>query len=507
MTPVAQKPEKYTLAENPSRSSHTGHWRTFTPVREPKLAPCERACPCGSPIPDWLSAVKRENWEKAWQIMRLTNPFPAITGRVCYRYCQDNCYRQQLDEGVAISQIEQEIGDRRHNLNLPPLRRRVSGKVAIVGSGPAGLSCAYYLRQQGVQVTIYERAAVPGGMLALAIPEYRLPRRILDRELELLAAGGLRFRLNCRLDRQEITGLLSTGYQAVFLAAGAPQSLLPDISGLDLGGVWTALDFLEEANLGRKPELQDPVIVIGGGNTALDVARMALRQEGISEVTVIYRGKRGKMKAQPSAVAAAEQEGIKFIFDTCPETAWGNKRVESIVCVSTGRGPAEASVRYRCRTLILATGQQRDNNLHGLWEQDRPMFVGGDQLTGPSSVPAAIAGGRKGAQEIFDFLQGDSPRQSPPGKKEIAFSDLHLKTWPGYFTHDKYDNPVQEAGRCIGCGNCNGCGICSLFCPDVAVFWDGEKYSVDLDYCKGCGICAQECPSGVLEMEGVQGAC
>lgn len=507
MTPVVQQYIKYSRAVNSSRSNNTGHWRIFTPYHEPKLSPCQNSCPCGSQIPAWLAAVKQEQWEKAWQIMQQTNPFPAITGQVCYRYCQDSCYRQQVDEAVAIPQIEQEIGSWCHNRPLPPLRQGSFGKVAIVGSGPAGLSCAYYLRQQGVQVTIYDRAAVPGGMLALAIPPYRLPRWILDRELEMLARDGVQFRLNHRLDPQAIIGQLLAEYQAVFLATGTPESRLPGIPGLELAGVWTALNFLEEANQGKKVKVADPVIVIGGGNTALDAARVALRREGISEVTVVYRRKRADMKAHPAGIEAAEQEGVKFKFDTYPEAVCGSGKVERIVCSPADRGLLVASGpgQYRCGTLILATGLQPDESLAGLCRQDKPLFAGGDQLTGPSSVPAAIAGGRRGAEEIIAFLQGENPGPSPQEKKEIGFSDLHLNTWPGLFPQAKCDHPLQEAGRCLGCGSCSSCGVCALFCPDVAVSWDGEQYSVNLDYCKGCGICVQECPSGVLEMRGVEG--
>ncbi len=504
--PELQKPlPVYSCAVKSSHGNHTGHWRAFTPYREAKLSPCQESCPCGSEIPAWLAAVKQEQWEKAWLIMKKTNPFPAITGQVCYRYCRENCFRGQLDQPVAIAGIEQEIGNWHHrHFSLPP-KPASDCKVAIVGSGPAGLSCAYYLRQQGLQVTIYERATVPGGMLALTIPSYRFPRWILDRELEALTRDGVEFRLNCRLDPEAITGQLLAEYQAVFLATGASGSRFPEISGLDLEGVWTALDFLEKINLGKRVELTDPVIVIGGGNTALDAARMALRQGGISEVTVVYHRKRADMAAHFTEIEAAEEEGVAFIFDTELEAVCGGEKVEQVVFSPVDKGAFRASFsgRRRCGTLIMATGQQPDKKLTGLCKQNRSLFAGGDQLTGPSSIPAAIADGRRGAGKILEFLLGKEPEPRHLPKNRTLFSDLHHNTWPVFSPQPRFDHPVQEAGRCLGCGNCNYCGACALFCPEVAVFRDEEEYVVNLDYCKGCGICAQVCPSGVLEMRGV----
>ncbi|HHX86557.1 MAG TPA: FAD-dependent oxidoreductase [Firmicutes bacterium] len=504
MTQVVQKSIKYSRAVNSSRSNNTGHWRIFTPYQDLKLSPCQNSCPCSSHIPEWLAAIKQEQWEKAWQIIQQTNPFPAITGQVCYHYCQDSCYRGQVDQAVAIKDIELEVGSWRHSRSLPPSRQVNKGRVAIVGSGPAGLSSAYYLRRRGIQVTIYDRAPVPGGALALAIPPYRFSRRILEIELEALARDGVRFKLNCELDQREISEL-TREYQAVFLATGASTVRLPDIPGLELGGVWTALDFLEEANLGENTEIADPVIVIGGGNTALDAARMALRQDGITEATVIYRRRHSDMKAYPAEIAAAEQEGVKFIFNTFLEAVCGTGKVDRVLCspAESGGGGQEL---YRCGSLILATGQQPDESLAGLCIQDKALFAGGDLLTGPSSVPAAIDGGRRGAEAIISYLEGGKPEPFNPEKQVIAFSDLQFHSLPGFLARPVDDQLAQEAGRCLGCGSCINCGVCFIYCPDVAVFRDGEQYSINLDYCKGCGICAQECPTGVLEMRGVEGA-
>jgi NADPH-dependent glutamate synthase beta subunit-like oxidoreductase/Pyruvate/2-oxoacid:ferredoxin oxidoreductase delta subunit len=510
---VGQAEVEYARGEKPSLANKTGDWRFLAPARVKGRSPCFEACFLESDIPEWLEAVKRGRWDEAWRITRRKNPFPAITGYVCFHPCMESCNRQYLDEGIEIQAVERAVGLwRLEHYRKPPAPRPQRGHVAVAGSGPAGMSCAYYLNREGFRVTVIERAAAAGGLLALGIPDYRLPRAILSRELQILADEGIEFVTGCALGLDVGLEQLLEENDAVFLATGAAQARTPVLPGAELPGVWSALEFLSRVNRGQRVDLAGPVVVVGGGNAAVDAARMALRQEGVRRVSVAYRRSREEMPASRDEVKAAEAEGVRFLFNVVPRAVQGEcGKPEAVLLDRTATAAGKVNVlsgaplEIPCGSLIFAVGQEPDFSVFGRLERHYPVFAGGDLVSGPATVTEAIRAGRIAAAAITARLNGSAgidsaaPAAAP---RLVTFADLHLASLPAKQLNRRQGEPVEEAGRCLGCGTCNSCGACALFCPDVAVLWDDEQYSFNLDYCKGCGICARECPARVLVMEG-----
>ncbi len=494
----------------PSRANKTGDWRLLTPVPAGRSSPCREGCLLDGEIPLWLEAVRGGRWAEAWEIMRRMNPFPAITGYVCFHPCTDECNRRQLDQEINIPAVERAVGLWRHQNYRPEAKpHAVRGRVAVVGSGPAGLSCAYYLNGEGYRVTILEQAPAAGGLLTFGIPHYRLPREILHRELEILQESGINLVLNCSLGRDVNPAQLYEEYDQVFLATGAGVSRIPSLAGADLSGVWNALDFLSRINIDRTVPIKGPVAVVGGGNAAVDAARSALRLKGISRVTILYRRGKEEMPADPHEVEAAAAEGVEFVFNVTPREITGRESVEK-VSLNRSRTLGEELVidpdnfsSHKCNTLIFAVGQEPDLSVFGQLPQRHAIFAGGDLISGPATVPEAIKAGRMAAAAIAAHLEGKTyADERPPSGKAVKFEELHLTSGAGSLPGGRRENPAEEAERCLGCGTCNACGNCYLFCPDVAVLVEQGQYTFDLDFCKGCGICARECPARALIMEG-----
>ena len=504
----------YSRGATPGTAAKTGDWRFLTPRRVYRPSPCRLACPLDSEIPAWLEAVKRERFDEAWRILRRSNPFPAITGSVCFHPCMESCNRGELDEGIAIREVERAVGEWRQSRYRPPAALPATrSRVAVVGSGPAGLSCAYYLSRAGIGVTVFERAPVLGGLLALGIPEYRLPRSLLARELEILKSEGIHFETGAAVGAALPLDRLNREYDLIFLAAGAQKEQPLTIAGAGGAGVLSAYDFLRRVNLGERVHLVEPVLVVGGGNAAIDAARVALLREGISRVSLIYRRSRAEMPASAGEVEAAEREGVRLHFNLSPQALLREEgrpaeaffepaeTVEGAVKILPG--PPRS---FACGTLIYALGQQPRWAPLGPLSENLTLFAGGDFVSGPATVPAAIGAGRLAAAAMVERMKGPLPlerMQSLNGEAQaVTFAELNLAAPPNARLTRRLSDPAAEAGRCLGCGTCSSCGLCALYCPDLAMEWRQERYDVNLDYCKGCGLCARECPARVLVMEG-----
>ena len=292
----------------------TGSWRYVRPIYVESVPPCQAGCPTGENVEGWIKLLARKKYIEAVDLIRLENPFPSITGRVCFHPCENRCNRSHMGGAVSINMLEQFVADQ--GMDIPPAAPfGVEGglHVAVVGSGPAGLAAAYHLTRLGHRVEIFEKAEKTGGMLRYGIPSYRLPRAVLDREIERLTAMGITIHTNETRD----IDTLAVDFDRVVLAVGAQASRSLGIVGEDLDGVMHGLDFLRRANTGKLTEVPKKVAVIGGGNTAMDCARVALRL-GAEDVTVYYRRTRAQMPAFNEEIEAAAQEGVKFIFLRSP---------------------------------------------------------------------------------------------------------------------------------------------------------------------------------------------
>ncbi|MCP2604806.1 NAD(P)-binding protein [Candidatus Aminicenantes bacterium AH-873-B07] len=519
----------------------TGSWRTFRPVHRNKLPPCNKACPTGENIQEYIYLVLEKKYEEAYKEIKKDNPIPSITGRVCPHPCEVECNRGKFDEPIAIHHIERFLGDfgleLKDEWNIKEKRERI----AIIGSGPAGLACAYHLRKKGYKVKIFEAENQIGGMLRIGIPDYRLPKNILDKEIRKLEEMGIEMENGVRINYPPD---LLKEYDSIFVATGAHISRKMGVTGEDLNGVISGLEFLKNLNLGGKVKIGKKVAVIGGGNTAIDAARCAMRLG--AEVKILYRRSRNEMPAIESEVEEAEKEGIKIEFLTAPVRIIGeNHRVSRLECIRMELGEPDESGRRRpipikgsefilnFDTIISAIGEKVDlhpfKNIEttswgvkidefGRTSQEK-IFAGGDCVTGPSTVVKALEAGKRAAITIDCFLRG---KPLPDFKKEesVSFENINLdyfekerrieplkidlqrrkKTFEEVWNSYKVETLVKEAKRCFSCGVCNKCDNCWVFCPDISIIRNKE-YSVNYDYCKGCGICARECPRYVITME------
>ncbi len=407
------------------------------------LAPCLSACPAGVHVPGFVALVGEGRYAEALQLHRERNPFAAVCARVCFHTCEDHCRRSTLDEAVAIRSIKRFMVDQEVTIVKPEVRQNEANaarKVAIVGAGPAGLTCAYFLARLGYKPVIFEAEARPGGMLVQAIPAYRLPRETLAREIRMIESLGVEIQTLRRLGRDfTLPDLRQEGYEAVFLAVGAPEGLNLAIPGHEAKGVVDSLDFLRQYNIRGSVPVGKNVVVIGGGNAAIDAARTALRL-GAQKVTVVYRRTREQMPAYVEEIEEAQQEGIELRTLVAPEEfVVRDGRVTGLVCRQMTLGEFDRSGRRRaeaddeqaletipCDQAILAVGQRLDARnvlgdlevpLAGGWLQADPvtgqtaipwLFAGGDAVSGPSSVVAAIGAGERAAVGMDALLTGET---------------------------------------------------------------------------------------------------
>lgn len=533
-------PFAITLLPGSSLANQTGAWRSERPVYRDLMPPCNDACPAGENVQGWLHLAQEGRYEQAWRALMADNPFPAVMGRVCYHPCQRGCNRAELDQEVGINAVERFLGDQaiRHGWRVP-LTAAPSGKrVLVVGAGPSGLSAAYHLRRRGHEVVVCDGSDAPGGMMRYGIPTYRLPREVLDAEIDRITAMGVRLQLGHPVT--DLAGVLSEeGFDAVFLAIGAQLSKRAYIPAGESARLLDALHVLHDVAAGSVPQLGRRVVVYGGGNTAMDTARSA-RRLGATDALVVYRRTREKMPAHDIEIAEALEEGIQIRWlSTIVAAGAGTITVEKMVLDETGfPQPTGALEQLDADTVILAVGQDVDRSLvdtiPGIEVDDGVIqvgpdlmtghpgiFAGGDMIPAERTVTTAIGHGKKAARHIDAWLRGT--RYQPPRRPELATFEA-LNTW--YYPDaaattrprldparrmSTFDEVVQglseqealhEARRCLSCGNCFACDNCYAMCPDNAIvkLGPGNRFAIDLDYCKGCGICAAECPAGAITM-------
>lgn len=400
-------------------------------------APCQNACPVELDIPGYIAFIKEGRFEEAYRLIRQRLPFPSICGRVCNHPCEARCVRSQLDDPLASMQLKRFVTDYAltHGIEyVPKVKDTKKEKVAIIGAGPAGLAAAYDLAKEGYGVIVFEALPVAGGLLTVGVPEYRLPKEIVQNEINDVKRLGVDIKLNTRI--KDATELLKQGYQAVFIATGAHKGARMGIPGEDLNGVYDAIEFLKEVNLGNEIRVGKKVIIIGGGNSTIDSARVALRK-GAEEVHILYRREKKDMPAIPDEIVGAEEEeGISFDFLTVPTKILSeNGRVAGVECVrmelkefdKSGRNvpyPIEGSeYTMPADMVIVAIGQRTDPPIgeHSAVECKRGwivvdprtlrttmdgVFAGGEAVTGSGTVIGAIAAGQRAAFSIKRYLEG-----------------------------------------------------------------------------------------------------
>lgn len=534
-----EKPFAITLDVESSLANHTGSWRVERPQYVNLMPPCNNACPAGENIQNWLYVAEDGSYEAAWRSLIIENPFPAIMGRVCYHPCQTACNRAQLDEAVGINSVERFLGDLaiEKGWNIPVTAQPTGFHVLIIGSGPAGLSAAYHLRRLGHEVTVREAASALGGMMRWGIPKYRLPREILDAEIKRISDMGVMFELNTRVDDVQVA--LKEGFNAIFLAVGAHIGKRAYIPAGEAAHILDAINVLHDVEDGQAPMLGRKVVVYGGGNTAIDVARTAKRL-GAEESIIVYRRTREKAPANDTEIKEALEEGVLIKWlSTIKHAEVGKLKVEKMVLDEKGfPQPTGEFEELEADSLVLALGQESDLSLlkdvpnleveDGVVKVNAMMmtghagvFAGGDMVPAERTVTTGVGHGKKAARNIDAWLR--SVEYVGHDKHQIVeFKDLN----PWYYSDaphavrprlegarraSTFDEVVQgldestalyEARRCMSCGNCFECDNCFGVCPDNAVIklGPGSGFEINLDYCKGCGICVSECPSGSIVM-------
>ena len=536
-----EKPFAITLEIKSSLANKTGAWRTERPLYLDRLPPCNHACPAGENIQGWLFHAESGDYESAWRTLTQDNPLAAIMGRVCYHPCEGACNRGKLDESVGINSIERFLGDeaRKRDWRFEAPATESGKRVLVVGAGPSGLSAAYHLRKAGHRVTIVDAGPAAGGMMRFGIPKYRLPRDVLDAEVQRILDMGVELELNTK-----VTNILDTmklgKFDAAFLAVGAHLAKRAFIPAGSAARMLDAVAVLRSMEGEEKPMLGRRVVVYGGGNTALDVARTAKRL-GATESIIVYRRTREKMPAHDFEVEEALEEGvmIKWLSTIRNMADEGTITVEKMALDEKGfPQPTGELETLEADSLVLALGQDVDLSLldgvPGLVVKDgvvqvapnmmtghAGIFAGGDMVPSERTVTVGVGHGKKAARHIDAWLSG--AQYVPPLKHEIASFEM-LNPW--YFsdaskivrpqlegarrasTFDEVvgglteENALFEARRCLSCGNCFECDNCYGVCPDNAVIklGPGKRFLFNFDYCKGCGICVSECPCGAIKM-------
>ncbi|HTQ01530.1 MAG TPA: NAD(P)-binding protein [Casimicrobiaceae bacterium] len=536
-----EKPFAITLNVGSSLANKTGAWRTNRPVYVDRLPPCNHACPAGENIQGWLFHAESGEYEAAWHALTADNPMPAVMGRVCYHPCEGACNRGTLDEAVGINSVERFLGDEaiKRGWRFKPVEQASGKRVLVVGAGPSGLSAAYHLRRMGHGVRIVEAGPVAGGMMRFGIPKYRLPRDVLDAEVDRILGLGVELVLNAKVSNIQ-QSMQEGGFDAAFLAVGAHLAKRAYIPAGAAAHMIDAVSVLRSMEGAEKPMLGRRVVVYGGGNTALDVARTAKRL-GASEAIIVYRRTREKMPAHDFELEEALQEGvlIKWLSTIRHMSDEGTLTVEKMKLDEKGFPQPTGEVEtLESDSLVLALGQDVDLSLlegvPGLTVKDgvvevgtnmmtgaAGIFAGGDMVPSERTVTVAIGHGKKAARHIDAWLRGG--KYEPAPKHVVATFDK-LNTW--YYSdapktvrpmldlarrtstfeevvHGLDEtNALYEARRCLSCGNCFECDNCYGVCPDNAVIklGPGKRFEFNYDYCKGCGICVSECPCGAITM-------
>lgn len=540
---------------------NTGTWRAVTPIYEWRPSPCHVDCPIDNDIPRWIKRIEGGDLEAAWRDLAQTNPFPAVTGRVCHHPCEGHCNRAVLEASVGINGLEQFLGDAalEHGWALPAPGAAQNRRVAVVGGGPAGLSCAYHLRRLGYEVTVHESRSEPGGLLRYGIPEYRLARRVVEGEIRRILDLGVEVRLDSPVPDAAALELLQQEYDAVFLATGAQRARrLGDLEeSAGSAKVIDGLEYLRRCTEGEVCDIGDRVVVIGGGSAAMDAARTAVRL-GAKEVSVVYRRQREQMPAMPDELEQALEEGVVLYDGAIVRAAAAADEGATLSCacqkVTIDAGAPHGTLRLipveggeftlEADVIVAAIGQDPDVDgfadglriEEGILETDpvtlatsRPgVFAGGDVASNARYVSVAIGDGRRAAFAIAASL-GHPDAVMPPRyslDQAVNRSQVNVDYFEAAERNERESLPVEErvqgfveairsfpaevaaaeAARCMTCGACIECDNCFVFCPDMAVVKDAgedERYVILEQYCKGCGLCAAECPRGVIQLEQV----
>ena len=489
-------------------------------------APCKTACPAHIAVQGYIKLAAQGRYTDALELIKKNNPLPAVCGRICNRRCESECSRGNIDSPVAIDEIKKFIADCELDAGKRFIPKKLhddvpAKKFAIIGAGPAGLSCAYYLASysKNYTVTVFDKNALPGGMLRYGIPSFRLEKDVLDAEIDVLKELGVEFKCGVEVGKDiTVQSLRDDGYSAIYLAIGAQKSALLGIPGEDKTGVYGGVDFLNAVNTGKNVDLGEKVAVIGGGNVAMDVARTAVRLG--ADVTVVYRRKEEDMPADKAEVAEAKAEGVKFVFEHKPLEIKGEGKVEALAC---DKG------EVLCDTVIAAIGQKTDFggldlgavkfSEKGYAEADaftyqtdeKDIFTGGDVFTGPKFAIDAIAAGKQAAISMHRFSQegqsltlgrdllhysaldknnvdfdkvmecyDSSSRQEAKSTGKVDFTDSRVT-----FTEEQLK---AETARCLKCGasyvdpnKCLGCGVCTTRCKFDAIHLK-KKYNVGSMY-------------------------
>lgn len=517
----------------------TGSWRTQRPRYRSHVAPCSAACPAGNDVVGFVQALRTGGVEAAARLLLATQPLPSVCGRVCPAPCAAACNRAAYDGAVNVRALERWIGDRLADAGPPaPLAARPR-RFAVVGGGPAGLSAAFALRSAGHEVLLLEAGAGLGGVLRTGIPAYRLPLDVLDRDVARVLAIGVDARCGVAIDGPGVRAL-AADHDAVILAAGLPRPARLDAPGASLGGVRDGLGFLDAVRRGERPTLRGHVVVVGGGNTAVDCARTALRC-GAARVTIAYRRGREEMPAIPTEVEEALAEGVALLTHRQPVGFAGEGAVARVTLAEVEPGAPDASGRRRpvvtgrtsglaCDAVLLALGQSADPALLPAgWsvragrctDGERPtdVWLAGDLATGDGTVAHAIGSGRRVAARALAAVEGAPVPAERAAPAEDRVTPAHVR-----FSHFEVRRPrperhaaaadrarcfaevnggledASEAERCFSCGRCTRCDTCLLSCPEGVVSRSDDGYAVDEAFCKGCGVCVAECPRRAMEM-------
>jgi NADPH-dependent glutamate synthase beta subunit-like oxidoreductase/Pyruvate/2-oxoacid:ferredoxin oxidoreductase delta subunit len=529
-----------------------------------KMPPCTYMCPSAEDIRGYLTYIAQSDkygrtypqaFEAAWHLITNKNPFPAVMGRVCPHPCEGACNRGKLDTPVAINSMERWVGD--YGIEKKLALKKVTDekraeKVAVVGGGPAGFSCAYQLARRGYAVTVFEGAAKVGGMLRYGIPSYRLPEEVIDAEFGKILDLGVELRTNVQVGRDVTLEELRSQYQAVYLAIGAQKGVNLGIPGEDAPNCFSGVDFLQRITVGEKIEVGDKVIVIGGGNTAIDAARTSRRLG--AHVTLVYRRTRKEMPAIEHEIHEAEHEGVVYEFLSAPlAVVVENGRAVGVKCQRMELGEPDASGRRRpvpvagSEYVIPATAVIAGISQVPVWagleavrsekgwidvnavhETALPgVFAGGDVTVGLGIATQAIGLGRQAADAIDRKLRNAEP--APPDSRTIIRADqivglqLNAKKprnervslpvaerLAGFVEVEKTyaeHEAIDESKRCLSCGLCCDCDNCFMYCQDKAVdrldksLPIGQHYKVINEKCIGCKKCAEACLCGMIDMK------
>jgi NADPH-dependent glutamate synthase beta subunit-like oxidoreductase len=533
-----------------------GEISPLRPYYSPKTPPCIGGCPGGTDIRGWLTLIAQaeaygrtneQAYEIAWKMITERNPFPAVCGRVCPHPCEDACNRGDKEGGVAVNALERFIGDFgiRNGLKLTMLTEETQPeRVAVVGAGPAGLSCAYQLVRRGYAVTVFEAFSKPGGMLRYGIPRYRLPADVLDAEINRILDLGVELRCRKTIGKDAAIDQLRQEYKAVFVGIGAHKGIQLRVPGEDAENVFTGTEFLNRVNSGEEVRVGGKVVVIGGGDTAIDAARVSKRLG--ADVTILYRRTRAEMPAIKPEIEGALDEGVNIEFLAAPVSILRNNGTATgLRCIRMELGEPDASGRPRpvpkpgsdfdveASTIIAAISQQPAfDALTGLNEnknwikvddwgatQIEGVYAGGDDI-GLGLVSIAISQGRFAAEAIDAHLRGkplEKKLPPPPLPKERLRLDWY-KEMP---RQERHHVPVEERGmeteielglseqealaeakRCMSCGMCMDCESCWMYCTNncFVKLPKGEHYKIKLELCNGCKKCAEACPCGYIEL-------